>query len=492
MVISLSAIAVIERAVFFFSMVYTRRMLGADAIGKYNWTAAVLLYFGLVINPGLETIAKREVAKNPLTGGHYVSALVTLQGMMAALAYSTIAVIACFNSRGSDISLLLWIQGIALLLLPVDLTWLVQAREKMRAVAITNVALQLLQVPTFFLLLHQPKDLIRFALIPYPFRLCLICFMGWYCTKYRLFQWKDIRLTLRGTLPLVREAMPIALSGAAVLLYYNTDAVFLGIFSGDRAVGLYTTAYRLMLVPTFIFAATMPAFFPSLARAQGDAKEAKRVSSSFFRIHAWLGLSGCAITWAAGRYILAAMYGRDFAEEGRLYEWLSLNLPLIFLNVGLLHPFPAWGLQKLHLKMTCAAAVVNVALNAVLIPRYGAPAAVVTTLLAETVVLVWGGIVRARTIHPIPWIRICLPPLVCATVTAAIIRVATVLWPHAWVAWALGGALLLLGCLCVAERQFVLGTIGKIIQSRRNRKAEPGTEEVAESLAAYPPITTQV
>ncbi len=461
MVCSLGMIAVTERLIFFFGMIYTRRTLGAAAIGQYSWNAAVLGYFLLSVNPGLETVAKREVARDPGQAARYGSWLLGLQTALGGVAFLATVAIAMTVPREPAVRTLLLLQGIALLLAPLDFTWLAQARERMPAVAGLNVALQLLQLPAFVLLLHRPADLTLFVLIPYPFRIALIGYTAWYCARHDLIRWRDVRFRLAGSMALLREAMPIGLSQAAVLLYYNTDAIILGAFAGDRAVGLYSTAYRLMLLPTFIYQATFPAFLPSLARA--DKEPGSTVGEDFFRLHAYIGLAAGSLTWAAGRHLLAAMYGPGYADEGRLYEWLSLNLPLIFLNVGLLMPFSAWGLQRVQLKISCVAAAVNVVLNVILVPRYGAPAAVVTTLLAETVVFCWAATLRSSAIRPIPWIGILVRPMILSAATAFTLRAAVTRWPAVWLPLTVGGAALMACGIGWVER----GRLAMMIAARR-------------------------
>jgi O-antigen/teichoic acid export membrane protein len=465
MVMSLGAIAVTERLIFFFGTIYTRRTLGAEAIGVFSWNAAVLGYFLLSINPGLETVAKREVAVDPARAARYGSWLLGLQCLLGGVAFLATVLLALSLPRDPAVRALLVLQAISLVLIPFDFTWLAQARERMPAIAGVNVVLQLLQLPAFVLLLHRPADVTLFVLIPYPFRIALIAYTGWYCVRHDLVRLRDLRFRLRGASALLREAMPIGMSQAAVLLYYNTDAIILGIFAGNRAVGLYTTAYRLMLLPTFVYQATFPAFLPSLARAAKDRDGAGTVAEDFFRVHAYLGLAAGALTWGAGRHILAAMYGPGYAEEGRLYEWLSLNLPLIFLNVGLMLPFATWGLQRLQLKISCVAAVVNVALNALLVPRFGAPAAVTTTLLAEAVVLCWAGKLRSTSVHPIPWIPLLVRPMILSVVTAVAVRAGVDRWPAAWVPIAAAGGLGLSCGIGWVERH----RLAVLIPNRRSR-----------------------
>src|SRR5437762_2532901 len=105
--LSLSAAALAGRIVSLFSGIYTRRVLGVVAIGQLSWCAAVLSYFTLLINPGLETIAKRDVAQDPSRAGRYVSLLLLLQLLLAVSAFIFVAIFAMLGLRGPQISVIL-------------------------------------------------------------------------------------------------------------------------------------------------------------------------------------------------------------------------------------------------------------------------------------------------------------------------------------------------------------------------------------------------
>jgi O-antigen/teichoic acid export membrane protein len=144
-----------------------------------------------------------------------------------------------------------------------------------------------------------------------------------------------------------------------------------------------------------------------------------------------MGLPLAALGWAFGRRIVVVLYGHDFAEAGPLFEWLSLNIGLIFCNVGLGNPFDAWGLQVPHFRISCAGAVVNVALNCFLIPRLGAWAAVGTTLIAEVVVGIACLAVRNRHIRQ-SWWSIVSRPFVVSLGAASIGRYLAHEFPGHW------------------------------------------------------------
>lgn len=427
----LSAAQVAGRVVALFTGIYTRRVLGAVVIGQYSWCLSLLSYFSLLTNPGLETVAKRDVARDPSRAARRFSQLVTLQLALAVSAFGLVAAFFVTGLRGQMVSRLLLLLAIGLLFVPFNLTWLLQARERMAPAAIAQVVAQILTVPALVWLVHKPTHVIRYAVLGYPFQLGMIGFVFWYATRHGLLRWSEVRPSFHGTWLLVREALPLGLSQAAILLYYNFDVILLGLWSGDRVVGLYSTAYNVMLMPTLLSGALSSAYFPQLARVRSNQQQSAKLSSDFLRILVWMGMPLAALGWAFGRSGIVMLYGREFAESGPLLEWLSLNIGLVFFNVGIGNPFDAWGLQLPHFKVGLTGAVLNVALNYMLIPRFGAWAAVTTTLLSEAVV--GAGCLWIRNKHVrIPWWTIAARPLLFCVTAALLGRYLAFKFPDQW------------------------------------------------------------
>lgn len=440
--LSLSAGQILILGLGFVSSIYSRRVLGATVVGEVAWTASILSYFSLIINPGVETIAKRDVAKSPHEADNYVAKVVSLELCLGVFSFCLVGLLALLKLRGAEISLLLVLQGIGLLLVPVNIGWLLLARERMTAQVLIAGGFQLLQLPALFLLVRDPADVVWYVLLPYPFTLAAAGVILWYATRQRLLDWRRVRWTLLGGVALLREAIPIGLSQAAILIYFNSDSIFLGFLCGDRTVGLYSTAYRLWNYAIFPFSALSQAYFPAFARASADPEVRREVSAEFFRLLSWFGLPVAALCWAGGRHFVHLLYGTDYAESGLLFEWLSLNILLSSVTWGSLAPLNAWGHQKATLYITLLGAVVNVGLNFVVIPRYGAPGAVATTLLAELVVLI-AGLRARRKICSLPWARLVWKPLLTAIIGAIVTRFAVRAAPAFW--W---GGLLVGGVLC--------------------------------------------
>ncbi len=466
--LSVSTAAFAQRFLGLFTSVYIRRVLEVVAIGQISWCSSVMSYFSLVINPGLDTIARRDVAREPSKAGRYISQLWILQVGLALVAFAFVGVFALLNLRGPQIRVILVLQAFGLLLLPFNLTWLLQAHERMAPAAFATVVSQLLMVPALFLFIHGPSHVIRYVLLGYPFSLGMLVYLIWYASHHRLFRWEEIRPTLRGSLALVKEAVPVGLTGGAVLLYYNFDAILLGFTWGDAVVGLYSTAYALMMAPLTLSASLTTAYFPALSRAQGNADQMKQTSAEFLRVLVWMGFPIAAMGWAGGRYVVPLLYGDRFLASGPLLEWLSLDIALVFFNSGIGCPLFAWGYQKENFYATAVGAVLNVGLNCALIPRYGVWPAVVTTILAELAVMVYLLYWRRR-LCPIPALRIASKPFLASAIVGVSTKVLAGVFPNYW--WIVVGLGIagLMASVWVAEKE----TIRRLLQRSSTSQTIP-------------------
>jgi O-antigen/teichoic acid export membrane protein len=154
------------------------------------------------------------------------------------------------------------------------------------------------------------------------------------------------------------------------------------------------------------------------------------------------------------------MYGPEYADAGRYFEWLCLNIGLVFLNVGLGMPLLTWGFQRLQLWMTAPVGLANLALNLVVIPVYGAWGAVATTLAAEFVIFFLT--IRARRRIGIGWhpiLPIITAPILCSAAVALGIAALPRQFDEFWWIELPAGAAVLGGCVLVFERRILTGAL---------------------------------
>jgi len=190
--------------------------------------------------------------------------------------------------------------------------------------------------------------------------------------------WRDLR----------RSAIALGLFLVVLNLYSYIDTVMLGILSTDADTGLYNAAYRVYEGLTYAPAILSAVLTPRLSREYITDRGRHR-SLATLGLLSSVGLAAvvAVVTWFIGERVLVLLFGAEFAPA---------NLSLQILSMGLLVVYPIWILQtiamsmsaeRIMLRTTIIGCIVNVAANAILIPKYGRDGSAAATVIGEAISL---------------------------------------------------------------------------------------------------------
>src|SRR5262249_42879024 len=130
----------------------------------------------------------------------------------------------------------------------------------------------------------------------------------------------------------------------------------------------------LRLFPAAVLAVTLPL----LVRA-GDWRPLVRVSLAItaFAAAATAGL------WIVAPRLIPGIYGAEYAAAVPTFRILALSFPLLSLNYALTHQLIVWSGERWYAATCAAALIVNLGLNARLIPALSIDGAAWATLGTE-------------------------------------------------------------------------------------------------------------
>lgn len=418
-----SASNVAERGLFLISGIVVRRALGPEAVGLVSWAQALGTYPAIFLSPGFSLIARREIAREPNQSSRYLSLMFSLQLPLAIISGIFLAIFAFSFVPSANAQLLILLQIVSLFLIPIDMSWILLARDRITRLSIALTIAALCRAVSIFLLIHSPNDLLIYAIIQYPFQLFLCIYVAYYAWRQGLIHPRALRFHIRDAVPFLRESLPLTFMLIFGLIYTNSDTVILGITGRLSDVGQYSTAYGLMLISSLISTSLTNTYLPLLARVSDDPVEATAVSSQFLSRMLALGFPIAAVSSACGPFIVNLLYGPTFSEAGMYLRWLSLNITLMWFGTALSQPLLMWGGQRANLMSSVTAGIANLLGNVALIPTFGVNAAIATTLGAG-LIQVTGTILIRRRYHPIPLLR----PLIRALAVAIAIAIASFLF----------------------------------------------------------------
>lgn len=183
---------------------------------------------------------------------------------------------------------------------------------------------------------------------------------------------------------LAREAYPLLLSSVAVTVYMRVDVLMLGALAGNRATGLYSAAARISELWYVVPMAAVGAIRPLLARYRAvgdDATYGVELQRFMFSMNV-IAMIAVVFTFALASPIIGATVGSEYSAAAEVLRVHILALPFVFLGIGGSQWFVDYGLGRSLLIRSALGAVLNVALNLLLIPLRGPTGAAVATLVA--------------------------------------------------------------------------------------------------------------
>ncbi len=254
--------------------------------------------------------------------------------------------------------------------------------------------------------------------------------------------------------PLLADAVPFVTQSVMLRLFDRIDLLLFKIFGGTTAdAGLYGAAQNLAAPLTVVSVAFPPLLLATLTTlyASGNRTAAASMASTALRIASWL-LPLAGLVAGGGTALAGWIFGAPFAGAGPLLGPLVATAVAQLLMAVVIMVLTAAGRPNALLPTAVAMVIGTVAVGAVVIPRYGAMGAAITTALcgvsAAGVALWLAGRLAAVAL---PWASLARS-LAATLVSAGSCRAALSVMPVP--------AALACGGLCAVAAMAALGEFG--------------------------------
>ncbi len=174
----------------------------------------------------------------------------------------------------------------------------------------------------------------------------------------------------------------LGLAAGLQMLNAVTDLLMLGILSTPETVGIYKAAVNISGVLAFGSLSLIAVIMPRIARLYSEKSTVKLQSllQQSARMMLLFTCSGALVLFTAGELIFQMLYGDGFANAAFYAKILSIGHVIIAFFGPLAATLNMTGFEKLTIRCSGAGFAVNVLLNLLLIPQYGATGAALATL----------------------------------------------------------------------------------------------------------------
>jgi len=396
-VVDLGSGEVVARLFAVATIILLGHRYGVIALGAYALAQTLSQYLQPVIDFGLRHIGARLVALYPTATANIIRK-VEWRRLHMALAALPLLFMYCFaSSMPQEASRFVFVFAAMSATYALSLEWAAWGKDQLRFVGFLRTI-----VPgaifAVLVLKRPPLEQLYLCILAANALGCTVqvgvSFL-WWRTHRRIETNDEIIIgKINEALSWQRSSL-MGLAWLCNVAFNSIDLLMLGLLAPAFQVGLYSAGYRVINQVLATYYLATQALFPRFARY----RDRERIQATQFHVLFKLFFVGallCFVIAAGRRFIVALFFGSAFAHASALLLVLSLAIPMDFITSYLSNAYIAWGLERTVLFCTSSAAVTNVLLNWVFIPRFGAIAAAINTLLSYGVFLALLASVRRR------------------------------------------------------------------------------------------------
>lgn len=379
---------IIVRALMVLFSIYVTRRLGSAEYGRYSLVTSIINFFSLPADLGLSLYCVHQIARDRRRTSYLTT---NAAGIRLAAAFP-IALIATLMSVGLRyqpsvvVGVLVAGAGFVLLAFQSSLDAMLAGHERLGYSAVLSVTGQLLFIGMGICALQWYNSFL--AIVGASFSSVVVTTaLGFGLAHLRLGR-LHLDLVLSDWKSLIRAALPIALLQSFFSVALRADTFLLKQLQGDVSVGWYNAAYDIIFGLFVVASGINLSVFASISRVSSLCPDVGRSISRTAAKYLLLFYVPCTVggILLADR-IVGLVYGSQFAPSSSLLRLLLCALPIRAL-VGLADNLTiVYGRTWRAAGIAAGDALLNIALNLLLIPRFGAQAAAAITILCEGIVL---------------------------------------------------------------------------------------------------------
>lgn len=368
-------------------MAIAARILGPKGFGEYAFVLTTTFFASLLIPCGTGSILVREIVRDRSRTGEYITAVMAIRLVMVVVVLALFSILVSVFPLSPSLYKAMLIMLAAHIIEAAGRTFSLpyMANEKMGFELLISMlagAICLVIVLVTYFARLDPVTVYVAHLVSFSAR-TLFAFIV--CRRY-FFSGFDLA-GLRHVGRFFRTSLPLLCSMSLRQLNIRIDVFFLKAMSSSYALGLFHAAHRTVTNVRTIPDSLSKALFPAISRMSKEAPEKLAgVFELVVRYSLLVALAGTVFVNIWAKPIIVILFSEEFADATLCLQVLSWVLVSILLNSMLDTFLVATDQQGVIVKVNLAGLVINMALDFLCIPLWGALGASAATLASYTVV----------------------------------------------------------------------------------------------------------
>lgn len=359
------------------------RYLGPANYGLVNYAASIVNFLKPVMQLGLNAILVKELIDRPEEEGVTLGTALTMNFVSAVVCIlCAVSFVSLANPGEKETLIVCGLYSISLVFLALEMVQYWFQAHLLSKYASLTILLAYIVVSVYKLwLLMNGKSIYWFSVSnSLDYMLIAALLLG----IYRKLGGQPLSFSAARGREMLKKSIPYIISGLMVMVFAQTDKIMLKMMSGDVVTGYYSAAVNCTTMSNFVFVAIIDSARPTiLKKIQKTGREFEKSYTLLYSVVIYLALlQSVTITLLSG-WMVRLFYGSSYAASApilRLAIWYTT-----FSYIGAVRDI--WILarnqQNLLWKVNLSGALLNILLNALLIPHLGAMGAATASLITQ-------------------------------------------------------------------------------------------------------------
>lgn len=365
--------------------IWSARYLGPSNYGLLNYISAYTAFFTSLCTLGItSSVLVNEFTKKPDEEGTTLGTTIGLRLLSSILSAMMVVSIVYIVDEGDP--LLLWIAifssaGLIFNVFDVIEFWFLKCyMSKITSIA-SFAGYCATSVYKIFLLVTG-KSVIYFAIANSVDYLVIAVILF---AVYKKNNGQRLSFSMNRGREILSVSYHFILSGMMVAIYGQTDKLMLKFMLSETDVGFYSTASSLSTIWVFVLSAIISSLSPTIVRfkKEGNEQAYRKKNCQLYRIVFYFSTCVSGLITLLAPIIVRVLYGEAYLGSIAPLRVITWYVAFSYLGVARDIWLVCENKQKYSKYIYIIAAVANVGMNYLLIPKLGAAGAAAATLITQ-------------------------------------------------------------------------------------------------------------
>lgn len=368
---------------------YVSRILEPTGLGRVSFAQSLVSYFLIFSELGISSYGIRITAQlrdDKLKLSRNTQELFAINLFMSLVAYASLVLAICMLPKLRDNAELILICSISILFNALGMEWLYKGLEQYTYITCRSLLFKTISLVLIFVFIHTSADYKAYALLT-VFATSASGILNFINVRRYISLKPCFGYEFRHHFKAILTFFAMS---CATTIYTNLDTVMLGFMSNNTEVGYYNAAIRFKVILVAAVTSLGTVLLPraSYYAEQGKTDELKRIIGIAFNFVVVAALPLMVFFIIFARESILFIAGADYMPS---VVPMQIIMPIVLLialsNVTGIQILVPLGGERFVLYSEIVGAVIDIIINALLIPGYGASGAAIGTLIAEIAVL---------------------------------------------------------------------------------------------------------